>query len=255
MAQTGRSNVRYVDPQRRYTVVLGPSWNAPFGALPHDDRAGTHDSAESVQRTVSALRRLEQWCDPLGRLAASERPSRGITVRFEDMTRPAATDIGSVGPLGVSTPSGLPRGRACRTDCSARRPPCAFRFPSEVHRSTPAPSRTPEGTLVRRCFLPWASLPHDTCRNGGSSPRGVQPRSAPRGVWIPHRDHPAGPPGTLRPPSVHGLHPSRRSPRAGRTPSRAPLPSCRSPRRFASPLRSVADAVGFRASIPAASSF
>jgi hypothetical protein len=34
MAQTGRSNVRYVDPQRRYTVVLGPSWNAPFGALP-----------------------------------------------------------------------------------------------------------------------------------------------------------------------------------------------------------------------------
>jgi hypothetical protein len=34
MAQTGRSNVRYVDPQRRYTVVLGPSWNAPFEALP-----------------------------------------------------------------------------------------------------------------------------------------------------------------------------------------------------------------------------
>jgi|SRR5262245_12710005 len=46
MAQTGRSNVRYVDPQRRYTVVLGLSWNAPFGALPHDDRAGTHDSAD-----------------------------------------------------------------------------------------------------------------------------------------------------------------------------------------------------------------
>src|SRR5262249_44332379 len=42
MAQTGRSNVRYVDPQRRYTVVLGPSWNAPFGASPHDDPAGTH---------------------------------------------------------------------------------------------------------------------------------------------------------------------------------------------------------------------
>src|SRR5262249_9685462 len=46
MAQTGRSNVRYVDPQRRYTVVLGLSWNAPFGALPHNDRAGTHDSAD-----------------------------------------------------------------------------------------------------------------------------------------------------------------------------------------------------------------
>jgi hypothetical protein len=39
-------HVRYVDPQRRYTVVLGPSWNAPIGALPHDDRAGTHDSAD-----------------------------------------------------------------------------------------------------------------------------------------------------------------------------------------------------------------
>src|SRR5215471_1402359 len=46
MAQTGRLNVRYVDPQRRYTVVLGPSWNAPFGALPHNDRAGTHDGAD-----------------------------------------------------------------------------------------------------------------------------------------------------------------------------------------------------------------
>src|SRR5437879_13918586 len=62
MAQTGRSNVRYVDPQRRYTVVLGPSWNAPFGALPHDDRAGTHDSADgrcgsyaSVGRGQAAL--------------------------------------------------------------------------------------------------------------------------------------------------------------------------------------------------------
>src|SRR4029077_15829607 len=48
MAQTGRSNVRYVDPQRRYTVVLGPSWNAPFEALPHDDRTGTHDSADGL---------------------------------------------------------------------------------------------------------------------------------------------------------------------------------------------------------------
>ena len=39
-------HVRYVDPQRRYALVLGPSWNAPIGALPHDDRAGTHDSAD-----------------------------------------------------------------------------------------------------------------------------------------------------------------------------------------------------------------
>jgi hypothetical protein len=77
MAQTGRSNVRYVDPQRRYTVVLGPSWNAPIGALPHDDRAGTHDSADgrcgsyasigSGQAPTKVFRRYPQSavCSPL----------------------------------------------------------------------------------------------------------------------------------------------------------------------------------------------
>jgi hypothetical protein len=77
MAQTGRSNVRYVDPQRRYTVVLGPSWNAPIGTLPHDDRAGTHDSADgrcgsyasigSGQAPTKVFRRYPQSavCSPL----------------------------------------------------------------------------------------------------------------------------------------------------------------------------------------------
>src|SRR5262245_66242906 len=57
MAQTGRSNVRYVDPQRRYTVVLGPSWNAPFGALPHNDRVGTHDSADGRRGSYAHIGR------------------------------------------------------------------------------------------------------------------------------------------------------------------------------------------------------
>jgi hypothetical protein len=57
MAQTGRSHVRYVDPQRRYTVVLGPSWNAPFGALPHDDRAGTHDGADGQCGSYASIGR------------------------------------------------------------------------------------------------------------------------------------------------------------------------------------------------------
>ena len=57
MAQTGRSNVRYVDPQRRCTLVLGPSWNAPIGALPHDDRAGTHDSADGQCGSYASIRR------------------------------------------------------------------------------------------------------------------------------------------------------------------------------------------------------
>ena len=57
MTQTGRSNVRYVDPQRRYTLVLGPSWNAPIGALPHDDRAGTHDSADGRGGSYASIGR------------------------------------------------------------------------------------------------------------------------------------------------------------------------------------------------------
>src|SRR5262249_29971304 len=70
-------HVRYVDPQRRYTVVLGPSWNAPFEALPHDDRAGTHDSADGRcgsyasigrgQASTKDFRRYPQsaMCSPL----------------------------------------------------------------------------------------------------------------------------------------------------------------------------------------------
>jgi hypothetical protein len=100
MAQTGRSNVRYVDPQRRYTIVLGPSWNAPFEALPHDDRAGTHDSADgrcgayaSIRRgqaPTKVFRRYPQSavCSPLEfrreRRAAGDGASRahGLTARI-----------------------------------------------------------------------------------------------------------------------------------------------------------------------------
>jgi hypothetical protein len=57
MAQTGRSNVRYVDPQRRYTIVLGPSWDASFEALPHNDRAGTHDSADGRSGSYASIGR------------------------------------------------------------------------------------------------------------------------------------------------------------------------------------------------------
>jgi hypothetical protein len=50
-------HVRYVDPQRRYTDVLGPSWNAPFGALPHDDRVGTHDSTDERGKSYASIGR------------------------------------------------------------------------------------------------------------------------------------------------------------------------------------------------------
>src|SRR5262245_52187530 len=45
---------------------------------------------------------------------------------------------------------------------AGRGPPLRFRSPAEVHRSTPAPSRGPEGPHVGRCFLPWAFVPYDT---------------------------------------------------------------------------------------------
>jgi hypothetical protein len=61
-----------------------------------------------------------------------------------------------------------------------------FRSPSEVHRSTPAPSRGPEGPHVGRCFLSWALLPYDT--SGATDPRFTglpAPLRATSGVWVP----------------------------------------------------------------------
>ena len=85
MAQTGRSNVRYVDPQRRYTVVLSPSWNAPFGALPHDDRAGTHDSADGRSGSYASIGHGQAalWITSknFGTSSAAATPSGGRTSR------------------------------------------------------------------------------------------------------------------------------------------------------------------------------
>jgi hypothetical protein len=61
-------HVRYVDPQRRYTAVLGPSWNVLFRALPHDDRAGTHDSADGR-------------CDRMPPLGAVKPPALWISLK------------------------------------------------------------------------------------------------------------------------------------------------------------------------------
>lgn len=67
-------------------------------------------------------------------------------------------------------------------------------------------------------------------------PRGFRPRGVPRpGFGTPIAASTTVPPDALRRRSVHGLHPSRPSPRGGRDPFRSPLPSWRSPRRFASP--------------------
>jgi hypothetical protein len=168
----------------------------------------------------------------------------------------AATDMGSVGPLGVSTPSGLPRdGRAERIA-----PRGALRAPSDsLQRSIAAPPHRPgppKETSADDASSPGLSCPTTRARTsvrllGASSPEASRARF---GYLL--RDHDRRTCGwSFDPPSVLGLHPSRPSPRAGRTPSREPLPSCRCPRLVASPLKERADAVGFRASIPAASSF
>jgi len=64
-------------------------------------------------------------------------------------------------------PPGSCETRPAEPTFAGRRPPLRFRSSSEVHRSTPAPSREPEGSLVGRCFLSWAFVPFDTCRGGG----------------------------------------------------------------------------------------
>jgi len=188
--------------------------------------------------TACALRRLERWCDPSGRLAASGRPSRGIAMRFEDVLDPAATRIGCVGPARRFYALRARPGSSRRADCSARHPPCAFRFPSEAHRITPAPSREPEGS-ARQTMLPSLGFraPRHMPGRRTRLPQGVRPCGVPRprfGASIAAST--TVPPGALRPPSVHGLSSSRRSPLVGRTPSRKPLPSCRCARRIASPL-------------------
>jgi len=111
-----------------------------------------------------------------------------------------------------------------------------FRSPSEVHRSTPAPSREPEGSHVGRCFLSWALLPHDT--SGTTDPRFTglpAPLRATSGVWVPPSRLP---PSSLPTPFGAGasrLRPPRLSPRNDRHSFRSTLPSLHSPRRFASP--------------------
>jgi len=164
--------------------------------------------------------------------------------------------MGSVGPLGVLTPSGLPRvGRAGRIA-----PPRALRVPcASLQRSIAAPPHRPEPP--KRPSSDDASFPGLSCPTtrsrteirlpGASDPEASRARFRTSSATM--TPVPAETP--FGAPSVLGLHPSRLSPRTGRTPSREPLPSCRCPRRFASPLKERADAVGFRASIPVASSF
>jgi len=115
-------------------------------------------------------------------------------------------------------------------------PPRAF---APVQRSIAAPPHRPadRSRHVGRCFLPWASGPYDTSRNGGPAFRGASGPAAchVRGLGTPLAASTTIPPDALRRRSVHRLPPPRRSPRTDRDSSRSPLPSWRCSRRFASP--------------------
>jgi hypothetical protein len=140
---------------------------------------------------------------------------------------------------------------------AGRGPPLRFRSPSEVHRSTPTPSRRPEGPHVGRCFLSWALVPYDTC--GTSDPRFARlPASlrAASGVWVPPSRRP---PSSLPTPfgagasmgfSLQGLLLATIG-----TPSGAPCPPGVFRVDSPHPHGERADAAAFRASIPSTSSF
>jgi len=166
--------------------------------------------------------------------------------------------MGSVGPLGVFTPSGLPRAGTVVRIAPPAGPPCAFASLQRPIATPPHRRGDPEGP-TRPTMLPSLDFPapRHVPERGTRDPQSLPAlRRAACEVWVPPSRRP--PPSLrapLRGPSVHGLRASRRSPRAGRTPSREPLPSCRLARRFASLLKVRADASGFRASIPASSSF
>jgi len=128
-----------------------------------------------------------------------------------------------------------------------------FCAPSEVHHRTPAPSRRSEDRHVGRCFHSWAFVPFDASRNGGPVIRGASGPAAcrVRGFDTSIATSTTVPPGAFRPRSVHGLHPSRPSPRVDGYPSRDPCPRVVPPVDSPRPHGERADGNGFRASFPA----
>ena len=185
---------------------------------------------------MAALQRLEEWGDPRDRLAAAARPSLEVARRSGDSR---STSLGRTlvpsDPHGVSTPSGLSRDRAYRADFRRTAAPPAlsllYRGPSQHPHTVPRTRRPPSDDASS----PGLSCP--TTHAGAADPfsRSVQLRGVPRpGFRPPSRRPPPSLP-RLAARSVHGLHPPRRSPRGDQDSLRSPLPSWRSPRRFASP--------------------
>jgi len=129
-------------------------------------------------------------------------------------------------------------------------PPCAF---APLQRSIAAPPHRPADPKAR--MADDASSPGLSCPTTHAGRR-TRTRGASRLRGVPR---PGFEPPSRRPPpslprlsarSVLGLRPPRLSPRGDRDSLRSPMPSWRSPRRFASPPGERADAAAYRASIP-----
>jgi len=131
-------------------------------------------------------------------------------------------------------------------------PPCAFAL---LQRSIARPPHRPAGPKADPTDdASSPGLSRRTTRAGTMDPHVARPPGPAacrvRGLGTPIAASTTVPPDAFRRRSVRRLHPSRPSPRIGRTTSRRSLPSWRCSRRFASPPGGRADAVDCRASIP-----
>ena len=155
-------------------------------------------------------------------------PLMGLRGAPRTRTRPAwGGCLVPPGPYGVSTPIGLAARRACRQP----KPPETLLALSLPFRGVPPETRRVPPTRERQqtdpTSSPGLSSPYGTIsgrwtRFGGcGSHRSRVPRP---GFGYPHRGFHHRPYRRAKRRSAHGLHPSRRSPRRGRRPSRGPGP-------------------------------
>jgi len=135
------------------------------------------ESARAPQRPSKGL---SSGATRPGALRRADGPLVGFR-RASRTSRPAATRMGCVGPARRFHALRALASRRVSTHCCADGPPCAFRFPAEACRSTPAPSRDPEG-FARRTMLPSLGFcaPRRLPERRIRCLRGVQPRSVPR---------------------------------------------------------------------------
>lgn len=104
----------------------------------------------------------------------------------------------------------------------AAHPTLGLRSTSENCRREPTPSDPATGAGSSGAFLSWTSSPYDTCRFEGPVADGhACPPRATCGVSTPCAASTLEPPRARRLSSIHGIRASRRSPRRGRSLSRA----------------------------------